>query len=84
MIELDCQFLTQVSGAAYVTAEYEHSSGPGSSSSETMYISCFPTDGSLPKEFQDRIDAGASWDEMAPWLIMYSIIRETHPEFFIA
>jgi hypothetical protein len=49
-----------------------------------MYISCFPTDGSLPKEFQDRIDAGASWDEMAPWLIMYSIIRETHPEFFSA
>ncbi len=82
MRELEGQFLTEVSGAAYVTAEYEHSSGPGNSTSETMYISSFPTDGSLPKEFQDRIDAGASWDEMAPWLIMYSIIRDTHPEFF--
>lgn len=82
MRELEGQFLNMVSGAAYVTAEYEHSSGGSNSTSETMYISCFPTDGSLPKEFQDRIDAGASWDEMAPWLIMYSIIRETHPEFF--
>lgn len=79
---LDEPSLIAVSGAAYVTADYTHSAGPSNSSSETMYIAYFPTDGSLPKEFQDRIDAGASWDEMAPWLIMYSIIRDTHPEFF--
>lgn len=82
MRELIGESLTQVSGAAYVTAEYEHSSSSSNGSAEVMYISGFPTDGSLPKEFQDRIDAGASWEEMAPWLIMYSIIRETHPEFF--
>jgi len=79
---LDESSLMAVSGAAYVTADYNSSALPSNSSSEIMYIACFPTDGSLPKEFQDRIDAGASWDEMAPWLIMYSIIRETHPEFF--
>jgi hypothetical protein len=70
-----------ISGAAYVTADYINSSGPGNSGSETMYVT-FPADGSLPKEFQDRINSGASWDEMAPWLIMYSMICDLHPEFF--
>ena len=75
--------LNLISGAAYVTADYEHSGGPSNSTSETMYISSFPKDGSLPKEFQERIDAGASWDEMAPWLVMYSMIRDAHPELFV-
>lgn len=84
MREIFGQCLNEISGAAYVTAEYEHSSGGSNGSSETMYISGFPTDGSLPRELQDRIDAGASWDEMAPWLIMYSMIRDAHPELFIS
>ena len=74
--------LNLISGAAHVTADYENSIGPSNSTSETMYISSFPKDGSLPQEFQDRINAGASWDEMAPWLIMYSMIKDTHPELF--
>jgi hypothetical protein len=81
MIQLSNDLTTQISGGSYFTADYTHTTGPSNSSYDCMHIT-FPTDGSLPKDFQDRIDSGASWEEIAPFLIMYSMIYELHPEFF--
>lgn len=81
MIELN-QFETEVvSGAANVVVEYHHSEGPAIHYYDSMSIT-IPSDGSLPPEFQARIDSGASWDEIGPFLIMYSIIQNDHPELF--
>ncbi len=73
MRSLDLDLLDKVSGAAYVVADYTTTTGPGAHYYDSMSIT-LPADGSLPPEFQARIDAGASWEEVGPFLIMYSII----------
>jgi len=78
---LKTDLLDRISGAACVTADYTHTEGPIVHFHDSMSIT-LPADGSLPPEFQARIDAGASWEEMGPFLIMYSIIRNDHPELF--
>jgi len=81
LIELNINLFSQVSGGAQIVADYTHSQGPGSYFYDSMSIT-LPADGSLPPEFQARIDAGATWEEMGPFLIMFSIIRTDHPELF--
>jgi hypothetical protein len=78
---LDKEILKEVSGSAYVTADYVSVVTPGISTYEHMTIT-FTTDGSLPPEFQKMIDDGASWEQMAPWLTMYSMIMYHNPELF--
>lgn len=78
---LDINLLDKVSGAAQVVVDYINVVGPATHYYDSMSIT-LPADGSLPPEFQARIDAGATWDEVGPFLIMYSIILDTHPELF--
>lgn len=81
MRALEPEFLSAVSGAAYLTADYVEVVSPSSGSYQTMAITINP-DGSLPKELQEMIDNGATWEQMAPFLMLYSFIKATHPELF--
>lgn len=81
MLELDQYQTNLVSGAAHVVVDYVNVIGPAAHYYDSMNIT-LPSDGSLPPEFQARIDSGASWEEIGPFLIMYSIIQNNHPELF--
>ena len=85
MIFLSDTLLNAISGGSYITAGYQESSGVSYQSSETYTIT-FQYDGSMPPEIQAKIDAGASWTELAPVLTLYSMaindLKTRYPERF--
>ena len=76
MREIHRELLQRVAGASYVAVDYTECIVPTIGIRETINITV-PLDGSMPPEFKTMIDNGASFDEMAPWLMLYSIMLHT-------
>lgn len=85
MFLLDFDALSLISGGYYVhyDEEHHHSFSTTNGSAFTMQW-----DGSLPPEFQARIDSGESFksmqDDMRDYLMITRTLQFFHPELFTA